>query len=74
MLDNKAIADDNIRAVENQRGKTLVSSIGQVSRESVRRQLYTLGDLMRAGGLEPDRERAGVLAEQLDLFGPVASS
>lgn len=70
VLDNKDISDDNIRAVENQRGKTLISVIGQISRESIRQKLYSAGELMRSGELEPDREQAEALAEQLDLFGP----
>lgn len=71
LLDNKELSDENIRAVECIRGRTIVSTTGEVSRESVRRKLYTMGELMRTGELEPDRARASELAKQLDLFGPL---
>ncbi|MBI4590245.1 MAG: AAA family ATPase [Candidatus Rokubacteria bacterium] len=74
VLDNKAISDENIRAVENQRGRTVISVMGPVSRESLKQKLYTAGELMRSGELEPDRTQADALAEQLDLFGPVTKS
>lgn len=71
VLDNKALSDENIRAVENQRGRTVISVMGPTSRESLKQKLYTAGELMRSGELEPDRRQAQLLAEQLDLFGPV---
>lgn len=71
VLDNRAISDENIRAVENQRGRTVISVMGPTSRESLKQKLYTAGELMRSGELEPDRTHAQILAEQLDLFGPV---
>lgn len=73
VLDNKAISNEDIRVVENDRGKTIVSTMGHISRESVRQRLYSPGELMRAGELEPDKEEAERLAQQLDLFGPPAA-
>lgn len=73
VLDHKAISDENIRVVENDRGSTRVSTMGIMSRESVRLKLYSPGDLMRSGELEPDRTEAEVLAQQLDLFGPLTT-
>ena len=70
VIDNKAISDENIRVVEKQRGRTIVSTMGLLSRESVKQKLYSLGDLMRSGELEPDRDAAEALSQQLDLFGP----
>jgi len=70
VVDNKAISDENIRVVEKQRGRTIVSTMGLLSRESVKQKLYSLGDLMRSGELEPDRDAAEALSQQLDLFGP----
>lgn len=71
VLDNKAIPEDCILAVENHRGKTLIGTLGQLSRESIRRRLYSAGELMRVGELEVDRAHAEELGEQLDLFGPL---
>ena len=70
VVDNKAISDENIRVVEKQRGRTIVSTMGSLSRESVKQKLYSLGDLMRSGELEPDRDAVETLSQQLDLFGP----
>ena len=69
VVDNKAISDENIRVVEKQRGRTIVSTMGSLSRESVKQKLYSLGDLMRSGELEPDRDAVETLSQQLDLFG-----
>lgn len=74
VIDNRALSDENIRAVENQRGRTVISVMGPTSRESLKQKLYTAGELMRSGELEPDRRHAQILAEQLDLFGPVTKS
>jgi predicted ATPase len=71
VLDNKAIPEDCILAVENHRGKTLIGTLGHLSRESIRRRLYSAGELMRVGELEVDRAHAEELGEQLDLFGPL---
>ncbi|HEV2056849.1 MAG TPA: AAA family ATPase [Methylomirabilota bacterium] len=71
VLDNKAIPEDCILAVENHRGKTLIGTLGRLSRESIRRRLYSAGELMRVGELEVDRAHAEELGEQLDLFGPL---
>jgi len=73
VLDNKEISDDNIRVVENLRGKTIVSTVGRVPRDSIVQRLYSAGELMRAGELDPDREQAEALGEQLDLFGPLTA-
>lgn len=71
VLDDKTISAENIRVVENERGNTIISAMGQLSRESVRQRLYSAGELMRSGELEPDRDQAKALTQQLDLFGPV---
>ena len=71
VLDNKAIVDENIRAVEYRGGCTQISRLGALSRESIRDRLYTPGELMRAGELQLDQETAESLARQLDLFGSI---
>ena len=73
VLDNKQIWDDNIRVVENLRGKTIVSTVGRVPRDSIVQRLYSAGELMRVGELDPDREQAEALGEQLDHFGPLTA-
>ena len=73
VLDNKAIPEESILAVENHRGKTLIGALGGLSRDSIRRKLYSPGELMRVGELGVDQAHAEELGNQLDLFGPLSS-
>jgi predicted ATPase len=73
LLDSKALSDDDVRVVTNPQNTTVVSTLAEMSRQAVRDRLSTLGDLMRAGELIGDTEAATAQAEQLKLFGPVAS-
>ena len=43
-------------------------SLGQTSRENVRRHLFTAGELLRSDELEPDLEAALEKTRQFDLF------
>ena len=69
LLDSKAIRDGMIRAVTMQRGNTLIAPVTESSRAAIREQLYTPGELLRSGELEPDIAAAQNTASQLDLFG-----
>ncbi len=71
ILDNKSIKDSEILVVESIKGKTTIAPMDGKSRDMVRQHLYTAGELLRSGELEPDREKAMELGEQLNLFGPV---
>lgn len=73
ILDSDKISEDELRVVTATNGRTLVSPLGPISREAVRRRLYTPGDLMRAADLDPDLPATEALAAQLDLWGPVAA-
>ena len=73
ILDSKDLTDGQIRAVEYQHGATTISTLGTVSREAIRKRLYSAGELLRLGELEPDRQASAELAEQLDLFAREAS-
>lgn len=68
ILDSKNLRDDQIRAVEYSKGATIISPLGAISREAIRRRLYSPGDLLRSGELEPDRLASEQLAKQLKLF------
>ena len=69
ILDSKNLRDDQIRAVEYSKGATIISPLGPVSREAIRKRLYSAGELLRSGELEPDRLAGEQLAKQLALFG-----
>ena len=59
-----------IRAVMMQRGATLIAPVTESSRAAIRTQLYTPGELLRSGELEPDVKAAQEASSQLNLFGP----
>lgn len=69
VLDNRMIKDNEILVVESIKGKTTIAPMTGVSREMVREHLYTPGELLRSGELEPDKEKATELSSQLNLFG-----
>lgn len=68
LLDDSSIAEDSIRAVESQGGKTFIAGLDSASRSALRDRLYTAGELLRANQLYPDVQ-AVPSASQLDLFG-----
>jgi predicted ATPase len=69
LLDFPGIDDSQLRVVTNPKNATLIAPLSATSRQAVREQLYTPGELMRAGELEGDAEEARAAAEQLNLFG-----
>lgn len=70
ILDYKEIGDNQIRVVTMKQGNTLISPLSQSSREAIREQLYTPGELLRLNELNPDTEAADKSTSQLNLFGP----
>lgn len=74
LLDSRDLADDHLRIVTNPQNTTVVSTLADTSRQAVRENLFTTGELMRAGELDGDAQAAVALADQLKLFGPVASA
>ena len=69
ILDNKNIEDNEILVVESTKGKTTIAPMTPSSRDMVRKHLYTPGELLRSGELQPDLEKANELGKQLNLFG-----
>jgi predicted ATPase len=67
LLDYKGFKDDQILAVTNAAGRTAIASMDEASRKAVREGLYSIGDLLRMGQLEPD-EKEVEKAKQLGLF------
>jgi predicted ATPase len=68
LLDHKDIGDDQIRVVTAESNKTLVCDMAATTREAVRKRLYTPGELLRLGELEPEVDKASALSGQLSLF------
>jgi predicted ATPase len=73
LLDFRDLQDDQVRVVTNPQNTTVIADLADTSRRAVRERLFTTGELMRAGELMGDADGAVALAEQLKLFGPVAS-
>ncbi|MCP5230942.1 MAG: AAA family ATPase [Zoogloeaceae bacterium] len=70
LLDDRDLSADSLLAVVAEGGETRIASLDEASREAMRNQLFSAGELLRLNQLAPD---ASVLAaqEQLqaDLFG-----
>ena len=70
LLDDKDISDNCILGVSNVNGETKIGPLDEAGRTSIRDRLYTAGELLRMGQLEPDIEAVDNISEsQLDLFG-----
>lgn len=70
LLDDKSVGDDCILGVSNVNGETKIGPLDKAGRTSIRDRLYTAGELLRMGQLEPDLEVVDKISEsQLDLFG-----
>jgi predicted ATPase len=69
LLDSPKIADEQIRVVTANAGRTSISPVSAASRAAVRRGLYSAGELMRANSLDPDLAASVQLNAELDLFG-----
>jgi predicted ATPase len=70
LLDDKSISDENILAVTNRNGDTLIGPVDTAGRTSIQDNLSTAGELLRLNQLTPDLEEVEKTPErQLDLFG-----
>ena len=70
LLDDDEISADSIFAVVAKHGETRIGPLNEVGRAALRDQLYTAGELLRMGQLEPDPRLANVTLRQIALFGP----
>lgn len=69
LLDDKEITDENILAVVNRNGETIIGPLDSAGRTTIRDRLYTAGELLRLNQLEPDEAVvANVPPNQLELF------
>jgi predicted ATPase len=67
LLDDKKISDENILAVENVNGATLIAPLSLATRKAIKNKLYTAGELLRLNQLSPENN-IKIRAEQLELF------
>ncbi len=72
LLDDKSISDENILAVTNRNGDTLIGPVDAAGRSAIQDRLFTAGELLRLSQLDPDLEAVEKTPErQLELFGKV---
>jgi predicted ATPase len=70
LLDDKAISPEAILGVANENGNTKIGGITETDRSAIRDQLFSAGELLKQGQLEPDIEHIAAIPQtQLDLFG-----
>jgi len=70
LLDDKSISDENILAVTNRNGDTLIGAVDAAGRSAIQDNLFTAGELLRLNQLTPDLEAVEKTPErQLELFG-----
>jgi predicted ATPase len=70
LLDDPSIGHDQILAVVSEVGETKIAPIDHASRQAIRDNLFSVGELLKLGQIKPDEE---ILEEQAsnqrDLFG-----
>jgi len=69
LLDEKSLDPDSILSVTSRLGETQIAPIDKATRASIIDRLYSPGELLRLGQIEPD-EDALKDTSQLELFGP----
>lgn len=67
-LDHEGFSTAALLSVERKRGGTIVAPVDEASRSALRDRLYSAGELLRMGQLEPDAKAAASLARERDLF------
>lgn len=73
ILDDPDISADSILSVTARDGETQIAPVDQATRTSMAKRLYTPGELLRLGQIEPDEEELKRLESQLVFFGPPAT-
>jgi predicted ATPase len=68
LLDLADLASESILAVHTEKGDTQIAPIDPASVAMLRQGLYTPGELLRLGQLEPDTRLFGYNTRQLSLF------
>jgi len=69
LLDHADIASDSIVAVRNSGGETVIAPVDEAAQSAIRDELFTAGELLRSGQLEPDPKASRKMRRQPDMFG-----
>lgn len=74
LLDDRGIATDALISVISEGGETRIAPLDEASRDAMRQQLFSAGELLRLNQLAPDREHLAAQEQrQADLFGDLGS-
>lgn len=68
LLEHKQIRIDELRAVEMERGETVVTELDESSKQAIRERLCTPGDLLRNGELKVAAQEYESLPDERNLF------
>lgn len=70
LLDDREIPTDALLSVVSEGGETRIAPLDEASRDAIRQQLFSAGELLRLNQLTPDREYLAAQEQrQADLFG-----
>lgn len=69
LLDDPALDPMTIRTVVADGGETRIATLDPGSREAIRQQLFSAGELLRLNQLEPDPDSLKAQQHQVSLFG-----
>lgn len=70
LLDDSGLSADSFLAVVSEGGETRIAPLDEASRETMRQQLFSAGELLRLNQLAPDRDDLDAQEQrQADLFG-----
>jgi len=68
LIDQKGVKVEELRAVEMERGETVVTEIDDSSKQAIRERLCTPGDLLRNGGMKVSTKEYKSLPDEPNLF------
>ncbi len=68
LLDSAQMEKELLLAVHSEKGATQIAPVDDASKQAVRKGLYTPGELLRIGQLQPDSQLFGERTKQLRLF------
>lgn len=68
LIEDKRVRVDELRAVEMDRGETIVAELDESSKLAIRDKLCTPGDLLRNGGIKASRREYDELPDAPNLF------
>lgn len=72
LLDDRNIPIDAFLSVVSEGGETRIAPLDEASREAMRQQLFSAGELLRLNQLAPDRDHLAAQEQrQTDLFGDI---